>query len=51
MVCESMGEITYADKGNMTREEIDKTMAILYRGQEERPVPRLLEVVQTSRST
>ncbi len=28
MVCESMGEITYADKGNMTREEIDKTMAI-----------------------
>ena len=28
MVCESMGEITYADKGNMTREEIDATMAI-----------------------
>ena len=28
MVCESMGEITYGDKGNMTREEIDKTMAI-----------------------
>ncbi|WP_292289840.1 extracellular solute-binding protein [Marivita sp.] len=28
MVCESMGEITYADKGNMTREEIDKTLAI-----------------------
>ncbi len=28
MVCESMGEITYADKGNMTREEIDKTIAI-----------------------
>jgi len=28
MVCESMGEITYADKGNMTKEEIDKTMAI-----------------------
>ncbi|MEM9782541.1 MAG: extracellular solute-binding protein, partial [Pseudomonadota bacterium] len=29
MVCEAMGEITYGDKGNMTREEIDKTMAIL----------------------
>jgi len=29
MVCESMGEIKYGDKGNMTKEEIDKTMAIL----------------------
>jgi len=28
MVCEAMGEIKYADKGNMTREEIDKTIAI-----------------------
>ncbi len=28
MVCEAMGEITYGDKGNMTRDEIDKTMAI-----------------------
>ena len=28
MVCEAMGEITYADKGNMTKEEIDKTLAI-----------------------
>ncbi|MGD1877028.1 MAG: PotD/PotF family extracellular solute-binding protein [Kiloniellaceae bacterium] len=28
MVCEAMGEIKYGDKGNMTREEIDKTMAI-----------------------
>lgn len=28
MVCESMGEIEYADKGNMTREEIDKTIGI-----------------------
>ncbi|WP_134680374.1 ABC transporter substrate-binding protein [Paracoccus ravus] len=28
MVCESMGEIKYGDKGNMTREEIDKTIAI-----------------------
>jgi putative spermidine/putrescine transport system substrate-binding protein len=29
MICESMGELTYGDKGNMTRAEIDKTMAIL----------------------
>lgn len=29
MVCEAMGEISYGDKGNMTREEIDKTMAIM----------------------
>lgn len=28
MVCEAMGEITYADKGNMTKEEIDKTIGI-----------------------
>lgn len=28
MVCEAMGEITYGDKGNMTREEIDKTIDI-----------------------
>ena len=28
MVCEAMGAIRYGDKGNMTREEIDKTMAI-----------------------
>ncbi|MCA0921163.1 ABC transporter substrate-binding protein [Pseudooceanicola nanhaiensis] len=28
MVCEAMGEIAYGDKGNMTKEEIDKTFAI-----------------------
>ena len=28
MVCEAMGEIAYGNKGNMTREEIDKTIAI-----------------------
>ncbi|MBB94476.1 MAG: ABC transporter substrate-binding protein, partial [Rhodobacteraceae bacterium] len=28
MVCESMGEISYGDKGNMTRDEIDQTIAI-----------------------
>jgi len=29
MVCESMGEVKYGDKGNMTKEEIDKTMKVL----------------------
>ncbi|MBV8166676.1 MAG: extracellular solute-binding protein, partial [Alphaproteobacteria bacterium] len=29
MVCESMGEIKYGDKGNMTKAELDKTMKIL----------------------
>ena len=28
MVCEAMGEIQYSDKGNMTRDEIDKTIGI-----------------------
>ncbi|WP_226624960.1 ABC transporter substrate-binding protein [Alloyangia pacifica] len=29
MALEAMGEITYGDKGNMTREEIDKTIDVL----------------------
>jgi len=29
MVCEAMGEVSYGDKGNMTKEEIDQTLAIL----------------------
>jgi putative spermidine/putrescine transport system substrate-binding protein len=29
MVAESMGTVKYADKGNMTKEEIDKTIALL----------------------
>lgn len=29
MVAESMGTLTYGDKGNMTKEEIDKTIALL----------------------
>jgi putative spermidine/putrescine transport system substrate-binding protein len=29
MVCESMGTVKYKDKGNMTKEEIDKTMKVL----------------------
>ena len=28
MVCEAMGEVSYGDKGNMTKEEIDKTIGI-----------------------
>ncbi|MBZ4689258.1 extracellular solute-binding protein [Cereibacter changlensis] len=28
MVCEAMGEIAYGDKGNMTRDEIDRTIAL-----------------------
>ncbi|WP_428699071.1 ABC transporter substrate-binding protein [Stappia sp.] len=29
MIMEAMGEVTYADKGNMTKEEIDKTIDFL----------------------
>ncbi|WP_029008709.1 ABC transporter substrate-binding protein [Azospirillum halopraeferens] len=29
MVCEAMGKVTYGDKGNMTKEEIDKTLAVM----------------------
>ncbi|MDR3516326.1 MAG: PotD/PotF family extracellular solute-binding protein [Azospirillaceae bacterium] len=29
MVCEALGKVTYGDKGNMTKEEIDKTIAAL----------------------
>lgn len=29
MVCEAMGKVTYGDKGNMTKDEIDKTIAIM----------------------
>lgn len=29
MVCEAMGEVSYGDKGNMTQEEIDKTIAVM----------------------
>ena len=43
MVCESTGDMKYGDKGNMTKAEIDKTIDDPDRGQEGRPVPRLLE--------
>ncbi|KAA5606406.1 extracellular solute-binding protein [Roseospira marina] len=29
MVAEAMGEVTYADKGNMTQDEIDQTIALM----------------------
>jgi hypothetical protein len=29
MVCEAMGEVKYGDKGNMTKEEIDKTIKVM----------------------
>jgi putative spermidine/putrescine transport system substrate-binding protein len=29
MICESMGEVKYGDKGNMTKAEIDKTLSIM----------------------
>jgi len=29
MICESMGEVKYGDKGNMTKAEIDKTIAVM----------------------
>jgi len=29
MVCEATGQVKYADKGNMTRAEIDKTIAVM----------------------
>ncbi|ODA33110.1 ABC transporter substrate-binding protein [Veronia pacifica] len=29
MICESMGAVSYADKGNMSKDEIDKTIAVL----------------------
>jgi putative spermidine/putrescine transport system substrate-binding protein len=29
MVCEAMGEVSYGDKGNMTKEEIDQTIEVL----------------------
>ncbi|CZF79454.1 hypothetical protein GCE9029_01469 [Grimontia celer] len=29
MICESMGAVSYVDKGNMTKEEIDKTIDVL----------------------
>ncbi len=35
MIMEAMGEITYADKGNMTREEIDKTIEFLIKAKQD----------------
>ncbi len=46
MVVEATGQHKYADKGNMTKPEIDLTMKTHDRSQEGRPVPRLLEGLQ-----
>ncbi|XXJ18574.1 ABC transporter substrate-binding protein [Desulfovibrio caledoniensis] len=35
MICESMGVIKYGDKGNMTRDEIDKTIEVLKKAKKE----------------
>lgn len=35
MIMEAMGEITYADKGNMTQEEIDKTIDFLIKAKQD----------------
>ena len=43
MAIESRGDIKYGDKGNMTKEEIDKTIAILIELKKARSVPRLLD--------
>ena len=46
----SIGAIKYGDKGNMTKAEIDKTIAVHDRRQEaRRPVPRLLEKLRRER--
>ena len=42
MAIEARGDIKYGDKGNMTQEEIDKTIEILIEAKE-RPVPRVLD--------
>ena len=45
MVCEAMGEVTYGDKGNMTKEEIDKTMKIFTDAKKSGQFPSFLEVL------
>ena len=43
MALESRGDFKYADKGNMTKEEIDKTIKIMIDHEEGRPFPLVLE--------
>ena len=43
MAIESRGDMKYADKGNMTKAEIDKTVDILTDLKKPGPLPRLLE--------
>ena len=49
MALESRGDFKYGDKGNMTKEEIDKTIKILIDAQEGRPFPLVLDAPSTSR--
>ena len=49
MVIESLGTYHYGDKGNMTREEIDRDHRLPDRHQARRPVPRLLEELRRER--
>ena len=35
MICEAMGDIKYGDKGNMTKEEIDKTIDFLIKAKKD----------------
>ncbi len=51
MVVEAAGIYKYADKGNMTKAEIDPTIKTLIEAKKARPVPRLLEGLQRDAST
>ena len=49
MVIEATGKHKYADKGNMTKDEIDLTITMLIEAKKAGPVPRLLEGFQRER--
>jgi len=51
MVVEATGQHQYADKGNMTKAEIDLTMKVMTGSQEAGQFPRVLEGFQTNPST
>ena len=47
MALEARGDIKYGDKGNMTRDEIDKTIKIMLDIKQVRPVPFVLDIVRS----
>ena len=47
MALEARGDIKYGNKGNMTKDEIDKTMKAMIGHQEVRPFPLVLVVVRS----